>query len=51
MLNVKQIVHYQVRQEKVTLFIYLIIEDKIWKNEDKNTEFMSNFFLVTKENK
>jgi len=29
MLNVKQIVHYQVRQEKVTLFIYLIIEDKI----------------------
>jgi len=29
MLNVKQIVHYQVRQEKNTLFIYLIMEEKI----------------------
>jgi len=29
MLNVKQIVHYQVKQEKVTLFIYLTMEEKI----------------------
>jgi len=29
MLNVKQIVHYQVRQEKVVLFIYLIMKEKI----------------------
>jgi len=27
--NAKQIVHYQVRQEKITLFIYLIMEEKI----------------------
>jgi len=32
MLNVKQIVHYQVKQEKILLFIYLIMEEKIWKN-------------------
>jgi len=44
MLNVKQIVLYQVRQEKITLFIYLIMKEKILKNEDKNTKFMSNFF-------
>jgi len=31
MLNVKQIVHYQLRQEKVTLFVYLIMKEKIWK--------------------
>jgi len=45
MLNVKQIIHYLVRQEEVTLFIYLIIEEKIWKNEDRNSEFTYNFFL------
>ena len=48
MLNVKQIVHYQVRKEKITLFIYLIMEEKIWKNKDKNTKFMSNFFFSNK---
>jgi len=48
MLNVKQIVHYQVRQEKITLFNYLIMEEKIWKNKDKNTKFMSNFFFSNK---
>jgi len=31
MLNVKQIVHYQVRQEKTTLFIYLIMEKNMKK--------------------
>jgi len=29
MLNVKRIIYYQVRREKVTLFIYLIMEEKI----------------------
>jgi len=29
MLNVKQIVLYQVRQEKLTLFIYLLMKEKI----------------------
>jgi len=28
MLNVKQIVHYQVRQEKVVLFIYLFNNER-----------------------
>jgi len=49
MLNVKQIVLYQVRQEKLTLFIYLLMKEKIWKNEDKNDEFLSNFCLVKKK--
>jgi len=45
MLNVKQIVHYQVRQKTITLFIYLFNNGREnMKNKDRNTEFMSNFF-------
>jgi len=25
------------------------MKEKIWKNEDRNIEFMSNFFLITKK--
>ena len=56
MLNVKQIVHYQVRQEKVTFYLFIFFhlfnngrEDR--KNNDINDEFLSNLFLGTKENK
>jgi len=51
MLNVKQIVHYQVRQEKITLFIYLIMRRKYEKMRIEILSLCLTFFLVTKENK
>jgi len=42
-LNIKQLLHYQVRQDN---FFFFKNERRYEKNEGRNNEFLFNFFLL-----
>ena len=47
-LNIKQLLHYQVRQDN---FFSFKIERRYENNEDRNNKFLFNFFLFNNKRK